>query len=548
LALAMALGSPLLVYQGVVLDGDDVLYARLASDMAQGHPTFGINTHTYRLGFIVPLAALYSIFGIHDWTTVAFTLVSGLATVLMAAFAADRLYGRPAGAWAALFCGFSPVLYRFGSTALADVPAGFLYGVFVAGWLLIVTKRVRHRRGWAVMTGMACAWAVATRESTGPMILITGLGFLLVGWRQATLREFPLREWLLGCALISVPYLFYLGWHTGTPLYFLGAAQGGYNVAGAPWVQPLEGLRLGARLAGLSILRAMIEGYLVAILPVVVAVATGGRSAPGDLGEALRRHLLVAVASPLVVLSHFSTSLSQWVPVYLDLRFGSPLLIPAGVLVAGACLSLPGVRPQITARVSTGLTAVAAGGVVWLGWAYGNRWSMLGAAATSLAGIAVLCAPRLPRFCLPAIPVLLLVGHWGLFLFHEYPEETARVAAMRQQAQAVPRDPMLPVLTDPLTAQVLPYLNKFENPPQVATWTGPGEVERPFYWTERTDRPWARNYLLVWHPDRARTQAQRWGTEVPAWVQKELQRGRLVQAFPGEPEAGIYLVESVPGS
>ncbi len=542
LAFGMALGSPLFVYQGVLLAWDDVLYARLASDMANGHPTFGMNTHTYRLGFIVPLAALYRAFGIHDWTTVAFALLSSLSTVLLAAYAAGRLYGGAAGAWAALFCGFNPILYRFGSAGLADVPAGFLYGVFVVGGLLIVAKRVSHPRVWAVLAGVACAWAVATRESTAPMILLTLLGFLLVGWRQATLREFPIREWLVGCCLIGFSYLLYLWWQTGTPFYFLQAAQGGYNFAGAPWIRPLKGLQLGARLTGLSILRAAIEGYLFAVFPVVVAVALARRGSPWDSGESVRQHLLVAIMSPLVVLSHFSTSFSQWVPVHLDLRFGSPVVIPAGILVAGACVHLSEFRLSNAARVGTGLALVAAVGLLWVGWEQENRWSMVGAAAAIVAGLAVLLAHRMPKFFLLAVLLLLLLGNWGLYRFQEYPGETARNAALRQQAEAVPWDPMLPILTDPVTAQFLPYLHKFENPPRVATWKGPGEVERPFYWTEQLDRPWAHKYLLVWHPTEAWIQAERWGAEVPSWVRTEVGRGRLLREFSGEPGGGVYLI------
>ena len=542
LAFGMALGSPLLVYQGVILAGDDVLYARLASEMADGHPMFGINTHTYRLGFIVPVAALYRVFGIHDWTTVAFPLLSSLSTVLLAAYAAGRLYGGSAGAWAALFCGFSPILYRFGSVGLADVPAGFLYGVFVVGWLLVVAERVSHPRAWAVLVGVACAWAVATRESTAPIILFTLLGFLLLGWRQATLREFPLREWVLGCGLIGVPYLFYLWWHTGTPFYFVHAAQGGYVFAGAPWVQPLQGLKFGARLMGLSIVRAAIEGYLFALLPVVVAVAAAGRSSAGDSGESVRQHLLVAIVSPLVVLSHFSTSFSQWIPVHLDLRFGSPVVIPAGILVAGACARLRECPFSRAARGGTGLALAAAVGLLWVGWEQENRWSMVGAAAAIVAGVSVLLAHRMPRCFLPTVLVVLLVGNWGSYRFQEYPAETASNEAVRRQGDAVPWDPRLPTLTDPLTAQVVLYLTLFRNPPVIATWKGRGEVERPFYWAKRADGPWAQDYLLVWHPERARIQAERWGTLVPAWVREEVGRGRLLREFSGEPGGGVYLI------
>ncbi len=542
LASAIALGSPLLVYLGVRLAGDDVLYARLASDMADGHPTFGINPHPSRLGFIAPLAALYRVLGIHDWTTVAFPLLCSLSTVLLAAYAAGRLYGGTAGAWAALFCGFSPILYRHGPTGLSDVPAGFLYGVFVVGWLLVVTKRVSHPRVWAVLAGVACAWAVATRASTLPMILLTLLGFLFIGWRQATLREFPAREWFFGCCLVGFPYLFYLWWQTGTPFYFVHAAEGGYNLAGAPWLRPLEGLRFAARLTGLSILRATMEGYLFAILPVVVAVAMVGRSSSWDSGETVHRYLLVASVSPLVVLSHISTSFSEWVPVHLWLRFGSPVVIPAGILVAGACVHFMEFRLSNAARAGTGLALVAAVGLLWVGWEQGNRWSMVGAAATIVAGLSVLLVHRMPKFFLPTVLVVLLLGNWALYRFQEYPEETARNAAVGRQADAVPWDPMLPILTDPFTAQVLPYVHKFEKSPAVATWKGQGEVERPFYWTERMDRPWAKKYLIVWHPALARIQAEQWGIEVPPWVRKEVGRGRLLRGFSGESGGGVYLI------
>src|SRR6059036_1344498 len=403
LAVATALASPLLVYHGVILAGDDVLYARLASEMADGHPMFGINTHPYRLGFLVPLAVLYHAFGIHDWATIALPLLSSLSTVLLAAYAAGRLYGDTAGAWAALFCGFNPIVYRSGSMGLADVPAGFFYAAFVVGWVLIVARRVRHRRVWAAVAGMA-------------------------------------------------------------------AAQGSYNFVGAPWLRPLEGLQLGARLTGLSILRAAIEGYLFAVLPVVVAAAMARQSAPGDIGDGVRQHLLVAIVSPLMVLSHFSTSFSQWVPVNLDLRFGSPLVIPAGILVAGACVRLRGSPLSNAARSGAGLALAAGVGLLWLGWAQENRWSLVGAAATVVAGVSVLLAHRMPKLFLPTVLVVLLVAAWGLYRFQEYPGERALNAATRRQAQMVPWDPTLPILTDPLTAQVLPYLHNFENPPEVATW------------------------------------------------------------------------------
>lgn len=544
LAFGTALGAPLLTYLGVILESDDVLYARLASDMAEGHPTFGINTHTYRLGFLVPMAALYHVFGVHDWTTVAFPLLSSLTCVLVAGYAADRLYGGSAGAWAALLCGFNPILYRFGSTGLADIPAGLLYGLFVVGWVLIVTNCVERRRAWALLSGLACAWAVATRESVAPMVLFTLAGFLFLGWRQATLREFPIKEWVFGCAAIAGPYLLSLWWYTGTPLYFLHAAQGGYNFAGAPWLQPLEGLQLIARLTGLAIIRASIEGYLFVALPVVVVSALMG-SASGWDGDRSRLYLVLAVVSPLVTLSHFSTSFNQWSPIHLDLRFGGPILMPAGILVAGACLRLPSVQATKVAQGGTWVVLLLSLGLLGLGWLRQEKMLMIGAAATALATLSVFLVHRMPKPFVPAVLALLLVGNWGIYKSQEYIEIKDRNSLNIKNAAMVPWDPSKPILTDELTAQMLPYLHQFEKVPAVATWKGPGEAKRPFYWTERIDGPLAEDYLLVWNPAEAGNQAKRWGTEVPPWVLEEVTRGRLVKEFSGEPGGGVYQIGRV---
>jgi 4-amino-4-deoxy-L-arabinose transferase-like glycosyltransferase len=537
LACGVALSAPLLAYQGVMLESDDVLYARLAADLAQGHPTFGINAHTSRLGFLIPIAALYRAFGIHDWTTVAVPLLSGFLTIVVAAYAADRLYGGMAGAVAALLCGFNPILNWLASVGMPDLPAGFFYGLFVAGWLLIVARRVPHAQGWAIVAGMASAWAVATRETVAPMILLTLAGFLILGWRHARLRELPLKAWLLGCCLVGIPYLLYLWWHTGNLFYFLQAAQGGYAFAGAPWLRPLVGFDLVARLSGLKILHASLEGYLFALLPVILAAAI--RGLPGSESDTIRHHLAVAILSPLVVLSHFSASFSQWVPIHLDLRFGSALVIPAAIFAAGACLRLRELPPSNSERVVVRLVSLAGAGLMWLGWTHHNSWSLMGGAAAVLAGLGTLLAHRMPKPFLPVLVVALLIGNWGWHLARVFPEHAAGNLAVKTAALSVPWDPSLFILTDPGTALILPYLHQFEAVPKVATWKGTGERERPFYWTTHLEAPWPRPYLLVWQRKKAAVQTQRWDGQVPQWTLHELAEGRLVQPFVAEPAAAF---------
>jgi hypothetical protein len=564
LAIGLGLLAPILGYQGVLLGGDDVLYARLAADMASGDPTFGINTHTFRLGFIAPIAVLYAAFGIHDWTTVAFPILCTLLAVFLAAYGANRLYGRTAAAWAALLCGLNPILFRNGLTAMPDIPAGFLYGLFVVSWSLLVANRVQRRRNWALIAGLACAWAMATRISIAPMVAVTLLGFLVLGWRRSAFREFPLFYFCLGGCLIGIPFLLSLWWYTGTPLYFLDAAQGGYNAEGAPWLRPLAGLRLWTRLSGLSIFKASVEGYLFAVFPIIVAMMTLRRDSGVVDSRDIYKHLLLAIISPLLILSHFSTSISHWYPVHLDLRFGSAIIIPTAVLVAGACENFAKFCFSQLTKLSTILALLLSVSFLAIGLLQHNLWTLMGAGASLIVSVLVMQTQRWPKYILPSLVVTILSLNWLYYISHDYKDVMAHNKRMRLEAEAVPWDPNIPVLTDPITAQYLPYINAFTAEPKVARWKGEGEISPPFQWSDVRDTPWPGKYLLVWFPRRAYFQTIRWEGKIPQWLLREAAQGKLIHQFQNEtaesthnvldrlrtetnehqtwPQAGIYLI------
>ncbi len=542
-AIVVALLPSAIVYHGVELDGDDVLYARLASALADGQPTFVSNSnHSYRLGFIVPLALFYRLFGLHDWTTVAYTVLTTGGTVLVVAYAALRLYGGWVAVWAVLLCGLHPVLYSAGSGGMPDLPAGFLYGVFVVGWVLAATGRRDNRGIWVWLSGIASAWAVVTKESMAPMILLTLAGFLFLGRRHATQGGFPLGAWLLGNCIVGIPYVLYLWKATGDPLFVLHATQRGYNIPGAPWLHPLEGMHFAARLAGLSILRACMEGYLLAILPVLIACALNKTVMVGAEADQASRYFMVATVAPVAILSHFSTSFSQWSPVHLDMRFGSPLIIPGSILAAAACVHVRNMGLQTLARVGVWAMFLFAFGLLCMGLFQGNLWLVKGTVAALGGGVAVLAARKTPQWFLPTILVLLLAGNLAVYRVVKYAPLMAHNDAIRDAVNAVPRDPGWPILTDHEMARALQYVHRFDAQSVVEIWTMPGLTGHPFYWAAERAEPWSKPYFLVWRPTAAKALAAAWRTQVPRWVVDEVTRGTLVKGFAIEPGAGVYRV------
>lgn len=566
-ACALALIMPLAVFTGVNLSGDDVLYGKLAADMAFSEPFFFSNPHPCRLGFIAPLAVLYRMFGVNEWTTIGLTLGCTLAAILLAAFSAGRLYGRGAAGWAALFCGLSPIIYRYGTMALADVPAGFFYGVFTAGWILLANRRVRWQRIAALATGAACALSMATRISTAPMVILTLAGFALYGWHRSKLRAVPLLYFFLGGSFIGLTYLVYIWVHTGTPFYAVGAAQTSYNVPGAPWLEPLDGPRFWFRLLGFSMVRSAVEGYLFAVFPIIAMAVFAGRTATASDTADVTISLAIAALSPLLILSHFPTTFEYWNPVRMDLRFGSPAVIPACILAAGFGMRLPRLPLAFWARRALALLLLTSAVIFIAGWKQQNGWTIAGASASLLVTAAIYLARRFSARLLPVAVSIILAVNWFHYLLSEYPEHTRSNQTLRVEAESALQAATEPILTDHITAQYLPWLKGYSPFPPVKTWKFDKPPDLPpvsFDWAEAIERPMTGAYRIVWYPLRARVLSRQWGGRVPCWVIDEVQQARLLRPFQeapsvlsdqdvgdGEvsdfsdwPKAGLYRVET----
>ncbi|MDE3019733.1 MAG: hypothetical protein KGI53_12010, partial [Nitrospirota bacterium] len=362
------------------------------------------------------------------------------------------------------------------------------------------------------------------------------------GRRHAAQGGFPLGAWLLGNCLVGMPYVLYLWRETGDPLIVLHAMQRGYNMPGAPWLPPLEGMHFVARLTGLSILRACMEGYVLAVLPVLIAFALSKTVVADAEADQASPYFMVATIAPVAILSHFSTSFSQWSPVHLDMRFGSPLIIPGSILAAVACVHIRNVELQTLARVGVWATLLFACGLSGLGLFQGNVWLAKGAVATFGGGLAVLAARNRPQWFLPTMLVLLLAGNLAVYRVVKYAPLMAHNDAIRDAVDAVPRDPAWPILTDHEMARAVQYVHRFDARSVVEIWTLSGLAGHPFYWAAERAEPWSKPYLLVWRPAAAKALAAAWGTQVPPWVVDEVTRGTLVKGFPNEPGAGVYRV------
>src|SRR6476469_8464927 len=88
-----ALLMRLACYTGLIAS-DDVGYSHFAQLIAQLHYKPELHHYALRYGLIVPLVALYALFGVREWPTILLPLVASTASVPAVMLIGNKLFGR----------------------------------------------------------------------------------------------------------------------------------------------------------------------------------------------------------------------------------------------------------------------------------------------------------------------------------------------------------------------------------------------------------------------------------------------------------------------
>ncbi len=124
-------------------------------------------------------AAAYAAFGVHDWTARLWTALAGYLTILLAAFAATRLYGRRVGWMAGAVLAGSFYFGFLGHFNTLDAGLAFAMSLTLFGFLLAqhAPPRSRAELGWMLVAYSGAALAVLTKGLIG--ILLPGAVLVL---------------------------------------------------------------------------------------------------------------------------------------------------------------------------------------------------------------------------------------------------------------------------------------------------------------------------------------------------------------------------------
>jgi len=156
-------------------------------------------------------AVAYTVFGEHQWTSRLWAGLTGFAGIFLVWFAGIRLFGREAGAYAALLLGSSLLYVLIGHINTLDMGVTFFITLSIVALLVGQTRVVKsEQRNWMLLAWAAMALAVLSKGLMG--IVLPGAALFIYCVAERDFSVLKRMHWLPGLAvflLIAAPW-FYL--------------------------------------------------------------------------------------------------------------------------------------------------------------------------------------------------------------------------------------------------------------------------------------------------------------------------------------------------
>lgn len=169
-----ALLMRLACYTGLIAS-DDVGYSHFAQLIAQLHYKPELHHYALRYGLIIPLGALYALFGVREWTTVLLPILASAASVPAVMLIADKLLGRRVALLTGLLVATFPLALRY-ATILFPEPIAEFYGLVAI--LIYLYWGTRSPAPAGLICGICVGVAYLTKEPTlfiAPALMIDAL-------------------------------------------------------------------------------------------------------------------------------------------------------------------------------------------------------------------------------------------------------------------------------------------------------------------------------------------------------------------------------------
>ena len=199
---------------------DSLEYSKTAYDIKKGITQSSVPTLSTRLGLIYPTAVSYKIFGISDFSSVLFVLLTSIASIVLIFYFGKLLFDIKAGLFAAVLLSFFPLNIVDSTKLLSDLPSAFFVALGVYIFLYAELKsKLKHGISY-LLSGIFIGIGYLIRESA---LLIALFFIAYILYKRRIKREYFLVPIGVLIIFLSESLIFFS--LTGDPLFRVHTSQ-----------------------------------------------------------------------------------------------------------------------------------------------------------------------------------------------------------------------------------------------------------------------------------------------------------------------------------
>ena len=154
---------------------DSLAYSKAANEIDKGIDPNSTLTLTTRMGLIYAIALSYNLFGINDFSSVLFVLLTSIGNMILISYFGKLLFNKKVGLIAAFLLSFFPLDVVYSTKLVSDIPSAFFMSLGVYFFLYSEIKpKLKYNIGYC-FSGLFIGIGYLIRES----VLLIGLFFLI---------------------------------------------------------------------------------------------------------------------------------------------------------------------------------------------------------------------------------------------------------------------------------------------------------------------------------------------------------------------------------
>ncbi len=199
---------------------DPLAYSKAANEIDKGIDPNSTLTLTTRIGLIYATALSYNLFGINDFSSVLFVLLTSIGNIILVFYFGKLLFNKKIGLMAAFLLSFFPLDVVYSTKLISDIPSAFFMSLGVYFFLYSEIKsKLKYNIGY-YLSGLFIGIGYLVRESA----LLIGIFFLIYALSKRKVKK---EYFLVALGFLTI-FIIELGvFHalTGDPLYRSTASQ-----------------------------------------------------------------------------------------------------------------------------------------------------------------------------------------------------------------------------------------------------------------------------------------------------------------------------------